>query len=205
MPVTSPAASARAAGNNRSGSSGGAADDIPTRSTIVRDRSHDVDDADAEDLRAVRCVVVAAASTREELGSNSARLKVVELNTSSASPADVRKTQQSGRDKHARDRAVAVVEDGDAGVTLGRQTTIDVEADGSGNGTASSRQRGTGSSSTSGGDIDSGDDQEKVAYKRPGSKTTAAAAASTRAACCGKGREGGSVCDRGENVCLLKG
>lgn len=37
---------------------------------------------------------------------------------------------------------------------------------------------------TSGGDIDSGDDQEKVAYKRPGSKTTAAAAASTRAPDC---------------------
>lgn len=184
MPVTSPAASARAAGNNRSESSGGAADDIPTRSTIVRDRSHDVDDADAEDLRAVRCVVVAAASAREELGSNSARLKVVELNTSGASPADVRKTQQSGRDKHARDRAVAVVEDGDAGVTLGRQTTIDVEADGSGDGTASSSQRGTGSSSTSSGDIDSSDDQDKVAYKRPGSKTAAAAAASTRAPDC---------------------
>lgn len=149
-------------------------------SSSVRDRSHDVDEADAEDLRDVQRLVAAAAFAREQAGSNSARLKVVELKTSDTSPVDVRKTSGRGRDKHARSHGDAVSRGGqDTAASKGR-ATIAAELDGSKDGTPSASSSGSGRASMSDGDIDSSDDPDKVAYNRPGSKSASAAAAADR-------------------------
>lgn len=163
------------------GASTGAVGYRASSSPIVRDRSHDLDDSDEEDLRVVRRLVVAAAVARENAGASSVRLKVVELNTSDTSPVDVRKTQGRDNGKHARHSAVAVA-GGDAAVAASRgQPAGDAEKTCSDDATTSGSGSASASSTGSDGSIDSSDDPDKVAYSRPGPKSTGPAGSSAAA------------------------
>lgn len=163
------------------GSSTGAVCDTDSSSPMVRDRSHDDDDADVDDLRLVRQRVAAAASAREFAGLNSARLKVVELNTSDTSPADVRKTQGRGHGKHADHRADAVAAGDAAGAASRGQPVSDAEEACPDDVTTSGSGSTSAPSAASDDVMDSSDDPEKVAYNRPGCKSTGPGAASARA------------------------
>lgn len=166
---------------NGSSSTAGVVSSATASSPMLRDRSHDADDADAEDLLAVRRQVAAAAQAREQALSNSIRLKVVELTTSDTSPVDVRKTLGRGRAEQAGHQAAAVNKNDRDGAASSGQATSGAEKDAAEDDTASASPCASGYSSASSGDIDSSDDPDKVAYNRPVYKAAGTAAASAPA------------------------